>query len=1817
MKKILILLSLFYLLVGTSTITRASHIPSSNLTWTCDPNNPLCYTFIFTQVINCPSTNPTTMPTNQFTFTNNCGLTNPTMGTMTQIGTSYDVAQTCATATSTCAGGTVPGAWLATYEATVCFPADCDSWIIDYELCCRDASTNTSGASSQDMHVQSILNTSTAPCNNGPVVTSSAIPYMCAGQNNTYCLTTADPDADSTYYQMTPPLGDNGNPINFAAGYSYTNPLQNFSLNNNTGCMTFNQATTGNFVVAVLIESYDNNGNLISSIIHDYQIEVINCSNVPPNPPAGGSFTNLVGGGTQTGPSTLDLCYGDNFCFDVVFSDPDGANNLTLSSNGPSLLPGATFVQTGTNPATGTLCWTAQPGALSNVITFDVEDDACPIVGTNSFSVTFNIATGLYAGPDAFICNSQSAQLTASGSGSYTWSPATGLSCTNCQNPVASPTTTTTYTVTGNLVGSCPNTDQVTVTVYSPTAGFTADTACFGTPTTFTDTSSTISGAITNWDWDFDNNGTIDNSTQNPTFTNPSNNSYTATLIITTDSGCTDTASMNVYISDLPVADFTPDTVCAGNISSFFDMSASSFGIQSWSWDFDNDGNEDANTQNPTYTFPSFGTYPVSLSVIDNNGCTHDTIKNVYVSAQPTADFTVTNECFGSANNFTDLSNPNGGVIASWDWDFTNDGTVDDTNQNPSNGYPSSGNYTVELLVTTQLGCVDSITKPVSVHPIPVADFTVDTACYGTLTTFTDNSNVGTGAITNWDWDFGDAVGTSVAQNPTYTYGTNNTFSTTLIVTTDSGCVDTTEIDVYIHDLPVADFTPDTACAGNVSQFMDVTATASGIQNWSWDFDNDGNEDANTQNPTYTFPGFGTYPVSLSVIDNNGCTHDTIKNVYVSAQPTADFTVTNECFGSANNFTDLSNPNGGVIASWDWDFTNDGTVDDTNQNPSNGYPSSGNYTVELLVTTQLGCVDSITKPVSVHPIPVADFTVDTACYGTLTTFTDNSNVGTGAITNWDWDFGDAVGTSVAQNPTYTYGTNNTFTTTLIVTTDSGCVDTTEIDVYIHDLPVADFTPDTACAGNVSQFMDVTATASGIQNWSWDFDNDGNEDANTQNPTYTFPGFGTYPVSLSVIDNNGCTHDTIKNVYVSAQPTADFTVTNECFGSANNFTDLSNPNGGVIASWDWDFTNDGTVDDTNQNPSNGYPSSGNYTVELLVTTQLGCVDSITKPVSVHPMPVANFSVADVCLNDVSNLYDSSTVATGNIISWAWDFDNDGNIDDTNQNPTNTYATDGTFAVTLTVTTDSGCINIYTDSATVDPLPTAAFTVNNICIDTAAIYTDNSNGNGGTIANWDWDFDGDGTTDNTNQNPTNTYASHGQYNVQLIVSTAAGCADTITQPIDIYPMPVADFTFQNQCYATPVPFTDNSMVATGAITGWQWYFGNTNTSIAQNPSENYGSEGVYEVQLVVTTDNGCRDTVTHNNIEVYPTPVVDFTPTDVCLNAPTVFQDLSNVSNMYTTNNITNWDWDFGDGVGTSNLQNPTYTYTQEGTYAAELIVVSNHGCTDSLTKNVTVHPLPTVDFEGPAQGCSPVCVQLINNSAITSGTIDTWVWNFGDGNTSGSQAPNHCWYNDSQTSAENYDVTLTAISNFGCVDSMTIPAMVTSYPIPQAIFTYNPLETDIYDPEINFIDQSIIASQWQWDLGDGTTSTIQNPVHTYADSGTYVVTLYMENTYGCRDTATKNVVIKPTFAIWIPNVFTPDGDGVNDYWFSDGYGITELQTLVFDRWGLVVYEGYQLDSKWDGTYKGKMSIQDTYVYKIKARDVFGEWHEYIGKVTLLK
>lgn len=453
------------LLCSFCTSVKASHIPGANITYTCNPANPMEYTFTLTVFRRCPGTHPVTMPASYFTLTNDCSLANPVLPVFNQVGTEIDVNQLCSSATSNCSGGTQPGIWKYTYEATVILPANCNGWHLEYSLCCRDASSNLSGGAGNTMVTTTTLNTSNSPCNNSPVITAPPIPYACTNTNFNYCLTTFDQEGDSMSFSMVAPLNLGQVAIIHQAGFSNAQPLNNFTLDSQTGCISLNHPNVGNYVVAILIREWDASGNLLTEIIHDFQIMVINCANTPPNNPIGG-ISNFSGTGTRTGANTISACFGDQVCFDVVFEDPvDVTDVLNITTDGTTLLPGATFTQTGINPITGTFCWTSQPGYLNDVITFTVEDNGCPVLGTSVFAVDFDITTGVYTGPDVTICGAQTTQLQAYGATTYAWSPATGLSCTNCPNPIASPASTTTYTVTGNLVGVCTNVSTVTVNV--------------------------------------------------------------------------------------------------------------------------------------------------------------------------------------------------------------------------------------------------------------------------------------------------------------------------------------------------------------------------------------------------------------------------------------------------------------------------------------------------------------------------------------------------------------------------------------------------------------------------------------------------------------------------------------------------------------------------------------------------------------------------------------------------------------------------------------------------------------------------------------------------------------------------------------------------------------------------------------------------------------------------------------------------------------------------------------------------------------------------------------------------------------------------------------------------------------------------------------------------------------------------------------------------------------------------------------------------------------------------------------------------------
>ena len=997
------------------------------------------------------------------------------------------------------------------------------------------------------------------------------------------------------------------------------------------------------------------------------------------------------------------------------------------------------------------------------------------------------------------------------------------------------------------------------------------------------------------------------------------------------------------------------------------------------------------------------------------------------------------------------------------------------------------------------------------------------------------------------------------------------------------------------------------------------------ITNWFWDF-GDGNT-SNTQNPSHTYNAPGNYNVLLAVTTANGCRDTITLQVAVFDNPMALFTATTVCQGTATQFTDQSTTTVGVINQWAWDFDNNGTTDNATQNPAYVFPNAGTFLVKLIVTNSFGCMGDTLMSVTVHPNPTAIFTAPTVCQGTSTLFTDQSTIiGAGNnITTWIWNYGDGTPNGNIQNTTHTYALAGTYLVTLTVTTNNGCNSTIQQNVIINPNPIADFTFNVPCLGQSTIFTDISTVSNGnnINTWSWNF-GDGNN-SNIQNTQHTYINPGNYNVTLTVTTNNGCTSTITYPIVVNPTANAVFIYTTVCQGTVTQFTDQSTVgNGNTITGWAWDFNADGITDDMNQNPTYVFPTPGSFIVMLTVTTNNGCQGQIVNQVTVNPNPVAAFTQTNVCLGTVMQFTDASTITNGNTItSWSWDFENNGSIDDNSQNPTYNYGSVGTYTVVLTVISNNGCVGTISQQVTVHPNPTALFIGSTECFGTATVFTDQSTviGAGNTITNWTWDFNNDGVVDNNTQNPTYVFPSSGTYTTQLTVTTNNGCTTLTTLQIVVNPAPNPNFTASSVCLNNLTSFTDGSVISNGNnITGWDWDFGDgTPHDNTQNPVHMYVTAGTYQVKLVSTSNNGCPSDTTIS-VTVHPLPVAGFTATDVCLLQTMNFTDISSVNGAGNT--LTSWDWDFGDGSAHDLTQNPSHLYTTDGVYNITLIVTTNNGCKDTTTKQVMVYPNPVTTFTGTnLSGCGPVNAIFTDGTTISSGTITGWDWDFGDGTSHGNtQNPAH-----SYTTPGTYTVTLTTLSDKGCASSFTVTDMIHVYPYPIAEFIVYPQPTTIHNPKITFTDISKGAIGWTWDFGDITPNDIndvssdQNPLYLYRQPGTYEPMLIVTNQFGCTDTITLKLTIGPDFSFYVPNAFTPNGDGVNNGFNGKGEGIAEYEMNIFDRWGELIFHSNSLTDNWDGVskFRATQCQQDVYVYKIRIKTIFGESFDYVGSVTLVR
>ena len=418
----------------------------------------------------------------------------------------------------------------------------------------------------------------------------------------------------------------------------------------------------------------------------------------------------------------------------------------------------------------------------------------------------------------------------------------------------------------------------------------------------------------------------------------------------------------------------------------------------------------------------------------------------------------------------------------------------------------------------------------------------------------------------------------------------------------------------------------------------------------------------------------------------------------------------------------------------------------------------------------------------------------------------------------------------------------------------------------------------------------------------------------------------------------------------------------------------------------------------------------------------------------------------------------------------------------------------------------------------------------------------------------------------------------------------------------------------CNGFTITYSNNSF---NGVT-YLWDFGDplvtTDTSTAYNPTYTFTTPGTYTVTLIANPGTACSDT-TYEVFIIKPLLKPDFLePTGQCFLGNSF--DFVGAGLFQGTGTFA---WNFGPNAIPSSASTVTVTnvvYNAPGTYTVSFTVAEN-GCIATVTKTITVYQDPLAGI-GPfiGFGCDPLTITFSNTSTASSTMYYTWL--FSDGTTSNEQNPTHTF-----SPPGIYSASLTLITTEKCIDTSLVSAVnsITVNPSPLAGFTATPTLTTIFDPDISFFNTTTSPGivSWYYDFADGSNSNLVNPMHSYATWGDFYVSQTVTNNFGCPNTMNLLVRILPEFRFWIPNAFSPgNGDGMNDIFKPKVIGVTDYSFLIFNRWGEQIYKTNDTDAGWNGTFKGKASPIDVYIWKCEFKNVVTkEYESHVGHVTIVR
>ena len=1371
----------------------------------------------------------------------------------------------------------------------------------------------------------------------------------------------------------------------------------------------------------------------------------------------------------------------------------------------------------------------------------------------------------------------------------------------------------------------------MTITVNPlPTADAGADQAiCEGESTQIG--SAAIAGNTYSW-----NNGaslssaSVANPTANPTTTT----TYTVT-VTETATGCTNTDQVTVTVNDVPTADFTFSDLCEGDQTQFTDASTIVSGsIISWTWDF-GDGVGSSSQQNPTYQFGSAGTYTVELIVESGFNCADTITKNVTIEPLPIADA-------GADQTICDRDTVQIGTAATLGYSYAWDNAATLSNASISNpeAFPSTTTTYTVTVTDNSTTCTATDQVTITVNSVPTAAFTVADTCIGSSTTF-DGSPSG---AASYSWDFGDGIGTSTQEDPTYTYATAGTYTVKLVVENGAGCKDSVSRDIEIKTLPTADAgADDDICAGD-----NIQIGSASISGYTYAWDNSATlSSATVSDPTASPTTTTNYTVTVTETAT-GCTNTDQVTITVNPLPTADAGADQAiCEGESTQIGSAA------IAGNTYSWNNGASLSSASvANPTAHPTTTTTYTVTV-TETATGCTNTDQVTVTVNDVPTADFTFSDLCEGDQTQFTDASSIASGSISSWTWDFGDGVGSSSQQNPTYQYSSAGTYTVELIVESGLNCADTITKNVTIEPLPIADAGADQIICDRDTVQIGTAATLG----YSYAWDNAATlSNASISNPE-AFPSTTT-TYTVTVTDNSTtCTATDQVTITVNPLAVVDFNFNQACLGDQTQFTDASSITSGTLSSWTWDF-GDGIGTSTQQNPSYSYSAAGSYTVKLVVGSSSGCIDSISKTVIVDTLPIADAGTDQTICSQDTAILGGLAVST-----FSYNWDNSSTLNDASvANPKAFPTTTTTYSVT--VTDGNGCTDVDEVEITVNDLPVVDAGPDQITCLNDSVQIGGSP-TGATAVSYLW-TPALGLSDATIANPMASPQDTTKYFVEI--TDANGCKNIDSVVVFTNPLPQVDFTVDERCFGNFAAFTDQSQISKGSISSWDWSFGDgSGTANVQNPAYQYATAGIFEVTLVVTTSEGCIDSIS-KQVEIFELPDIDAGGLiEIC------YGDTVELGGNPTGPSGAIYSWSPSTDLSDVTAMNPMAYPLTSTNYA--LSVSDANGCINYDTAEVTVNPLPDVIASEDTSICIDDPIQLnvsgasnyswlpstflddpqiasptvIANKSVTyvvfgtdnNGCINTDTVNVDVFNVDFSPTDTSVCYGDSIQLTPILEGDTSGISFYWSpklgLDNPRAFDPMASPPVDQEYFLQINNAAGCYDKDSINVEVDATANlSFEYNLSARCSGAVLEIVNTSTNTDEYVWTVngkVMSNDYEptfeldftkenevilsgknslCADSVIK--VIPPhTFDEVVElnkvNVFSPNGDGINDLFYAglDGEFIGCAGLVIFNRSGQKVYESNISQQGWDGrTMDGKRAPEGTYFYiiKIAGREIKG-------------